>query len=99
TKPTVPVVLRAPPHHLGQPVEHLSTFVGGQPGPPREGDASRLDCVAHVLTRGSGDVLSLRLVGTPRLGARERARDVELVRLADRKPAHDQSNLRYASSP
>src|SRR5262249_41314874 len=44
--------------------------------------------VARVLPRGSGDVLPLGLVGPPRLRARKRAADEELVGLLDGQPGH-----------
>ncbi len=84
-------------HRLGDPVEHLAAVVGGRPGPAGLRRAGRANGVAEVLARGAGDVLALGEVGAPGLGARERAADVELVRLLDGEPAH--SNSRYGSSP
>ena len=78
---------RARLHHLGDPVEHLAAVVGGRPRPLRLRRARGDDGVAHVLARGARDVLPLGLVGAPRLRARERAADVELVRLLDRQPS------------
>ena len=51
--------------------------------PIRQGAARRADGVANVLARGARDVLALRLVRAPRLGARESAADEELVGLLD----------------
>ncbi len=65
--------------------------------PPTSRCAARggLHRVAQVLARGAGDVLTLRLVGAPGLGARERAADVELVRLLDGEPvSHPRSGRR-----
>ncbi len=85
-------------HHLGQAVQHLPPVVRGRGRPLGERAARRLDGVARILAGGAGDVLALRLERAARLGARERAADEELVRLADGQTAAH-SNLRYASSP
>ena len=84
-------------HHLRDPVEHLAAVVRGRARPLRLRAARRDHRVAHVLARRARDVLPLRLVRPPRLAARERAADEQLVRLLDRQPRHSKS--RYGSMP
>ena len=85
-------------HHLGDPVEHLAAVVRGRRRPLRLRGARGDDGVAGVLARGPRDVLALRLVGAPRLGARERAADEELVGLLDGQAGHA-ARIRPRRSP
>src|SRR5581483_2974764 len=77
---------RARLHHLREPVEHLAAVVRGRARPAGLRLSRGPHGVARVLARAARDVLPLRLVRAPRLAARERAADEELVRLLDRKP-------------
>src|SRR5581483_7579552 len=74
--------------HLREPVEHLAAVVRGRLRPAGLRRTSRAHRVARVLPRPPRDVLLLGLVRSPRLAARERAVDEELVRLLHREPAH-----------
>ena len=93
-------------HRLGQPIEHLAAVVGRRRAPCRVPLPRRDDRVARVLAGGPRDVVPLQLERPPRLRARERAADVELVRLADGQPrAHSSTSARrtlqtpHASAP
>ena len=85
-------------HHLGHPVENLAAVVGSHARPLRKGLAGGADGIPEVLAGGEGDVRPLGLIGATGFGARERAADVELVGLLDRKPGHS-SNSRYGARP
>ena len=81
-------LLAAPLHQLGDAIEDLAAVHGRLARPAGQGAARRPDRVANVLARRAHGVGQRRSVGraddvrAARLGARELAADVQLVRLA-----------------
>ena len=91
--------IRARLERLREPVQHLPAVVGRLLRPPAGGGACDLDGVTHVLARAARHVHALDRVGPAGLRTHERASQVELVRLGDRRAGAHPPNLTYGASP